>query len=341
MFNSSTMTLPDTMQLPSRRVSCVRSTLLDQSQAMALYALGAGMHLPSGLTRYLDVVQANPADSLSWAGTAVAVPLEELAVMHAALADLIAPATPKSVSLIYNDKQKNPRLANLGPAPIIRQMLLIAIISLALMLLVSLSPLINITNMQLDMLENHGLSLLMCELFLVFASALGSSFAVLFKLNKFISKGNYDPSFGSTYFTQLVLGIIAGVVLSQVIFHSMEGNNGTAHHRLFDQPILALIGGFSSSLVYRILNRILTAVESLFGTDSIAGDGGLQSKRLRQAVSRRTLPSIPADLPSPPQSPHPDSLGTPLAEEPDGAAGQESVSFPRSDRNAGSVALTL
>ncbi|MGI4831047.1 MAG: hypothetical protein ACRYFU_23085 [Janthinobacterium lividum] len=215
--------------------------------------------------------------------------LEELSQIHAVLSDLIAPATPRAIVLMHEEKARHPRLVAFGPVPIVRQLLLVASLSLVSMLLVALSPHINPDSMQHDLPEGEGVNLLVCEIFLVSASAVGSSFAALFKENRYITQGTYDPRYSSSYWTQLSFGIIAGVVLSKIIFHTMEGGSGSTAHRAFDQPILALMGGFSASLVYRIFNRILTAIKSLFGTDPKAEDAfaNLQNRRLRQTLARR------------------------------------------------------
>ena len=265
---------------------CVEVALGHECEAMVLYALGAGVHVSPTL-----LIPFHPKPDLKEADTASSqarITLGDLSQIHAALSDLIAPATPRAITLMYEEKAKHPRLSAFGPVPIVRQLLLVACLSLTAMLLLALSPHINPDSMQHDLLEGSGVNLLICEMFLVSASALGSSFAALFKLNRFITQGTYDPRYSSTYWIQLALGIIAGVVLSQIIFHTMEGSNGSTRHRAFDQPILALIGGFSAALVYRILNRILSGIEVIFGNDAQSGNAtaDLQERRLQQTSTR-------------------------------------------------------
>jgi hypothetical protein len=66
------------------------------------------------------------------------------------------------------------------------------------------------------------------------------------------------------------LGIIAGLVLSQMIPIGPGPETGDAatapasSASVFGKPLLSLLGGFSATLVYTILQRLVETVESLF-----------------------------------------------------------------------------
>jgi hypothetical protein len=119
------------------------------------------------------------------------------------------------------------------------------------------------------------LTLLVCELFLTFAALVGSSFAAIFRVADDVLKHIYDPRQDGLIWAQMALGAISGTVISQLIFHLLErGPELSAHSSssatapIFEQPILALLGGFSAPLVHRILTRLLAAAEAVFGSDT-------------------------------------------------------------------------
>src|SRR6476660_8816773 len=66
----------------------------------------------------------------------------------------------------------------------------------------------------------------MVEAFLVSAASLGACFANLQRIDTFISVGTYDPRFQSTYWTRWVMGVISGVILSQLVYNSLLAHSG-------------------------------------------------------------------------------------------------------------------
>lgn len=247
------MPYPGILNAPTLRV-----VLLRQCDAMTRYALAGGLKVQPELVACLERASAEAAGERG-------VDIDELMKIHARLADLIAPATPRSVTLMIEDRALHPLLSYFGPLPFVRAFMYVEIGSLILMLATCLFDDVNTQNMQLGLFKSSGWALMKCEAFLLFVSLVGSAFAALFKLQRYISNGTFDPKDSSRYWIQLVLGVISGVVLSQVLYSNQAV--GAAPSLLLQQPVLALVGGFSASLVYRILNRLITAVESLFGSD--------------------------------------------------------------------------
>lgn len=242
-----------TLNVSSRGLSSIEAAMMEECEAMAIYAFGAGINLPPELLALMDS-QLRP----------VSAKLDLLGRIHGTLSGLILPATPRAVALMHTQKMRHPLLTAFGPVPLVRWLLFVAMGSIIVMLGTALSPAVSHEAMRRDLLDGHGTSLLLCEIFLISASAIGTSFAILFRVNRYISDGTYDPRYSSTYFIQLVLGVISGVMLSQLLFNQIAARS-SGGPQAYDQPLLALLGGFSSSLVYRILNRILVVVESLFG----------------------------------------------------------------------------
>lgn len=120
--------------------------------------------------------------------------------------------------LLTEERRRHTAWYAFGPLPIVRQMLGLAILSLLTLLVISLSSEIDTQNMGKNFLELQGIALLKVEIFLLSAASLGSCFQNLQQMNVFISTGTYDPKFQSTYWTRWVMGIISGVVLSQLVY---------------------------------------------------------------------------------------------------------------------------
>ena len=58
---------------------------------------------------------------------------------------------------------------------------------------------------------------------------------------------------------RFIHGLIAGIVLPELI--PVQGDQALS------RPLLALLGGFSASVVYRLLSRLVDTLESLFQGD--------------------------------------------------------------------------
>jgi hypothetical protein len=268
------------VQRGTRGVSGVQLQLADECDAMARHALGAGMTVPPWV---LDIVarsrpsldaesddesrpfqSADPYESGEWDVTSlVGAPpagLEELGRAHSALARLVAPATPRGILLLTRGRQHG-RLRWLGPVRLIRQMLLVVIIMLAAFVLLALSPDINASSG--DIFNDSGTQLLVNELFYLTAGGLGAAFYALFTAYQYIAAGTYDTTYESSYWIRYILGLIAGVVLPSLV--PINSSNSSA---AVTRPMLALLGGFSAAVLYRILQRLVEIVEALAEGDS-------------------------------------------------------------------------
>jgi hypothetical protein len=80
---------------------------------------------------------------------------------------------------------------------------------------------------------------------------------------------SYDEKYESSYWIRFVQGIVAGVVLSVIISQaffaqsSAQPPEGGLRGFKITVPLLAFVGGFSSDLVYRILERIIAGIDTL------------------------------------------------------------------------------
>ncbi len=244
---------------PKRRPTQPPDGLFDELfaevDAMAKYALASGLRIsPSDLYSAI-----NPDGSLESApdGSRTEATVRRMAEVHHQLAKLIAPATPRTILLLSRER-KNARLSFLGPVRLVRQMMLVSIISLTTFVLTALSPLVNDSSG--DIFRSSGWELFLNEVFLLSAAAIGAAFGALFQANRYIATGTYDPKFEASYWVRFVLGLIAGIVLPALI--PVEGGHSLS------KPLLALLGGFSASVVYRIMSRLVDTLESLVEGDA-------------------------------------------------------------------------
>ncbi|HEX5337291.1 MAG TPA: hypothetical protein VFW53_02530 [Gallionella sp.] len=256
----------------------IREQLFQECRVMAEYSLANGLPLPLDVAKAIDEAAAAAADA------SVARPdLADLVSAHQTLSELIKPALPRTI-LLLDQEQKTKRLRNvLGPVPIIRQMMVASMISVAFFILLALSPAVNTKAATGDILTSHGFPLLVNLLFYIAAAGLGASFAALYKANSYITQGTFDPTYHSSYWIRFCLGLIAGLVLSVMVSDNVihgagggaggaiaasgVGATGTGGQFLdpsFLRPMLAMLGGFSADLLYTILNRLVETVSSLF-----------------------------------------------------------------------------
>jgi hypothetical protein len=286
---------------------------------MVQFALSTGRTVPFQVVEQLDqalsAVDAPAANTASSRQSAVdnppvedevgstlptkKTPLASLSVVHGALAHIIAPATPEATLLLADERVIHPRLYALGPLPIVRQTLGLAILSLVLLLGIALSEEVNAANMAKTVLTMAGYSLFIKEIYLISAASLGSCFRNLQIINVVISKGTYDPKFQSTYWTRWVMGVISGVILSQLVFiFLMQARTDAAGAPpTFGQPILALLGGYSGDLVHGILSHTIDTIASFFrvASDPVV-DNQPRGQEAQVMVQERLATTTTADL---------------------------------------------
>jgi hypothetical protein len=250
--------------LPAKRRMWER--MVRECEAMVQHALSTGRVVPAEVMLQLDQAVSSPdppgtdapdrrddppgdvaAGSSAATGTSRFV---ALAMAHAGLALAIAPATPEAVLLMADERERHPLRCEFGPLPLVRQMLGLALFSLLVLLGISISTEVSNVNVSKSLLELSGYPLLMVEAFLVSAASRGACFANLQRINTVISDGTYDPRIQSTYWTRWVMGVISGIVLSQIVyafFLARSGDDPTVHATMaaIEQPLLALLGGYS------------------------------------------------------------------------------------------------
>lgn len=257
------MATPVPMRPPAGRAGLaeVRLQLLAESEAMLRHAFGSGLQVPPGVVEIAAQVEGCGVPGAT--GPALRdQPLEALAQLHAQLARLVAPATPRTIHLLDADPERGSLWSVLGPLPNVRRLTAGAALSTGAFVLISLAPQIDHTAMKSDIYTLDSLPLLVTLCFLLASAAIGSTFHALFTAQGFVAEGTYDPRYDASYWIRIGLGIVAGLLLSVLVPISP-----TAETSSLTKPLLALLGGFSAGLVYRVLMRLVDTVESLFKGD--------------------------------------------------------------------------
>lgn len=188
--------------------------------------------------------------------------LDDLINAHNILAKNIAPATPKSIKYLKKLNTSDNSVNIFSKLPIIRNLIILALIFLALFIGTSLSNQVDNASLAKGVLENHGTSLLLNLLFLCATSGLGVIFYLLKSVSEGIQKGTLMPEQSIYYVGLIVLGIMSGLILSEVV----ATYNGGKSLTVFNSCVLALVGGFSSDAIFSVLQGIINKIKAVFTT---------------------------------------------------------------------------
>ena len=224
---------------------------------MASFALSAGKKIPGAAAQTLEALaseelrggettaEGKERSSGSNSALGADATVEQLTEIHGRLAEIVAPATPRSVMAIQSARKGV--FSPLGSVRLLRR--LISAAGLFFLLAVIPRGLAGVPN--LEPIFSHQV----LNLFLYVAAAgLGASFFALFKANRYVVNNTFDPNFEPTYWVRFALGVIAGTILGAFV------NVGDGQ---FARPTLAALGGFSADAVQRILNKLVEAMSSL------------------------------------------------------------------------------
>lgn len=144
---------------------------------------------------------------------------------------------------------------------------------------------------------------LLRQLFFLTSAGLGALFATLYPLTTAVANGTYDENDDASYVMNVVMGLVSGTILGQLIEMGSVGGLGG-----LTRPTLALLGGFSASLVFKVLSQLVHGIESAFSdspprgtstnvTETASVRAGALAAVDRQAVARALL-HVEAKLPT-------------------------------------------
>lgn len=194
--------------------------------------------------------------------------VDDLINAHNLLVTNVSPATPKSIRYtraLYTEEKDKSMFRKL---PLVRNLILLALFFLVMFVLTALSPEVSNDSLDKGVLSNEGPSLLLNLGFLTSISGLGVAFYLLKTVSTAVKKGTLIPEDTIYYIALIVLGVIAGLILSEII---VVPDGGADTVGLFDKSVLALLGGFSSDAIFTVLQSIIERLKAVFTTDSNSG----------------------------------------------------------------------
>ena len=241
---------------PKQQISRLHDYLLKACIDMAEFALTNGIQVePATIMAIEDVAQQLDTPSPKpFSAT-------RLVTAHNELVRLIAPAKPSTLPVAREYYKKIwflPRIPKLG---LIGQLMALAMVFMSGFILTSLPEAIDGELIAKDFTELDGSLLFIYMMMLLSAAGLGATFAALFQVNRLIKRQTFDPKQTTPYYIQILLGIVAGLFVSQLL----DFDRTEATLDILSKPTLALLGGFSSTVIYRFLKQLLAAIESLVG----------------------------------------------------------------------------
>ncbi len=98
---------------------------------------------------------------------------------------------------------------------------------------------------------------------LFFSAGLGAYFYSLYTANKYVVNRTFDKKYITYYNNRVIIGIIAGFILSTVINQNVTPENLNTKFLNVTPSIIAIVGGFSVEAVVKILNRIVAMLVTL------------------------------------------------------------------------------
>ncbi|CAL2093490.1 hypothetical protein [Tenacibaculum sp. 190524A02b] len=187
--------------------------------------------------------------------------VDDLINAHNLLAKNISPATPKSIEFTKRLRSSETKKSIFNKLPLVRDLILLALTFLLLFIITGLSPQVNNHSLDEGIMNNNGISLLLNLAFLSSVAGLGVLFFLLKKVSDSLKSCTLVPEESISYIAQIILGIIAGLILSEIIsFYSSDPKS----INLFSKSILALIGGFSSDAIFTVLQGIIDRIKTIF-----------------------------------------------------------------------------
>ncbi len=185
-----------------------------------------------------------------------------LAQCHNTLVKIVSPARPQTLLLYQYESIKNGRWQVFGSVPLVRRLLAVAFLCLIAMIVLAASDMVKIDGQDLSLFDYDGLSLVLNAGFLISAAGLGASFSALFRVREYVTNYTYNPTYEASYWIEFAMGLIAGLILSELIFFDI-GKSTDFGVLLSRKVTISLLGGFSGLLVYKILNRLVYVLEGI------------------------------------------------------------------------------
>ncbi len=243
--------------------------VVEESNSMLKHSLSQGMRVSSDITENLyalrtKYVNALQDDEAPIVDQVILTPedVNKLATIHQKLAKIISPATPKTIALLYSEERNNGKFRFLGPVALIRQLSFLSLFFIVVLLAIASSVDVTSDNINKGFFGSNGYVMLLNQTFLLCCAGIGGAFSALFTANKFIADGTYDPKYDSSYWSSIILGFMAGIIIVELLPSDIFAGEESPLKN-FGKPAFALLGGFSANMLYRLLKRLVDTVDHL------------------------------------------------------------------------------
>jgi len=237
-------------------VPSLKEQLVRESCAMVRQLVTNGIRVPPSVIQSADEFEVALEQKRK-------IDMTALASTHERLSRLVAPAKPGTLYLLDSTLHlQGSEASTLGPIKLVRDLVRVAMacvvvfIILSVMAMADAHPTVQLFNRDMVIVE-----IILERVFWLSAAGIGASFAMLFQLNDQIVARTYDPDETASYWVKFFLGLVAGFILVALV--PVDDTANTSAEAL-GPPTIALLGGFSASAVYRILTRMVEALESIF-----------------------------------------------------------------------------
>lgn len=254
--------------------------LLNECETMFNYAVKDGIKIPDWVGSEISSISLKSSEikrernskEISELEMDVAASLKDdskkLTMIHAALSEIVAPATPLTIE--YTTPRARFFTGEKNTIPMIRNMWIMSIIFLIGFI---------ITYNWSGKSNNYMYQ----SWHLLFSAGLGAYFYSLYTANKYFIDRTFDPKYNTFYNNRIIIGIIAGFILANLL--NVGGIiSGTQKEAMaisdanaslgktadtasmvtkLSPSIIALLGGYSADAVNKILARIVAMLTTL------------------------------------------------------------------------------
>ncbi len=187
--------------------------------------------------------------------------VDDLINAHNLLCKNVAPATPKSIRFTKQLNQESNEKSIFNKLPLLRNLILLALFFLVAYIATGMTTEVNNDSLDKGIMENSGIPLLLNIVYLSSIAGLGVLFYLLKDVSTSLKNGSLIPENAISYLSQIILGIIAGLIMSEIIaFYTTDPQK----INLFNKSVLALVGGFSSDAIFSILQGIINRIKNIF-----------------------------------------------------------------------------
>jgi len=258
----------------------LRARLFRECEAMIAFAGARGLALDAALLNKLGVLDVGIAGRAE-------IPMSQLMGLHGELARAVQPALPRSLELMAWDSRVRPLRHRLAPVPALRYLMALALIFVVGFCWVFTTGHIDAESVGQDLYTLGSDGRLTSHLLFYFTLAgIGASFQSLYDAYGYVRDGTYDPGYDSTYLIRIGLGLIAGLILAQLVPTDASPDAEGMTAATVAKPLLALLGGFAAQLVHRILQRLVETVDGFFRPE-LRRQVELQAREMRAEQRQR------------------------------------------------------